>query len=288
MNSPKIYNHVLPDMVEPVNKYFHVPIAARIVKTLVKTPVMPNQVTYASIFFGLGAAYAFSLGDIFSMMVGGLLLEVNLILDCVDGQLARAKNCSSEWGRFLDGIGGYISYLSVIIGVMVGLGGYYAPLAVFTVATILKAISYDYCKRDMTSLVQNGYSDSQKDIFDTYEKINQSPSGLLKAYYYYLQLQQAIFGGCWIPLDRFDEDWKNCFSESTKTQEQRRDYYQKAKPIMAIWKWNGPDLALFLFFLVALFGGFKSCLSFIAYALAVQFFLTLLFHHYLIRNEKLS
>ena len=48
------------EIIEPVNRYFHNPIAASIVQALKDTWVTPNQVTYVSVFVGLVSAYIFS------------------------------------------------------------------------------------------------------------------------------------------------------------------------------------------------------------------------------------
>ena len=76
------------EIIEPVNRYFHNPIAASIVQALKDTWVTPNQVTYVSVFVGLVSAYTFSLGTLQAFFFAGILLEVVLILDCVDGQMA--------------------------------------------------------------------------------------------------------------------------------------------------------------------------------------------------------
>ncbi len=99
-------SHVLDDLVEPLNRYFHIPVAGILVGPLRYSPVTPNQVTAVSVVFGLAAAYGFSLGTSPGLVLGGLLLEISLILDCVDGQLARAKNMASDLGRLIDGVGG--------------------------------------------------------------------------------------------------------------------------------------------------------------------------------------
>ena len=41
------------EIIEPINRYFHNPIAASIVQILKDTWITPNQVTYVSIFVGL-------------------------------------------------------------------------------------------------------------------------------------------------------------------------------------------------------------------------------------------
>ncbi len=278
MHEPENQPHVVQDLVEPVNRYINNTIAAAIVKFLKRTPITPNQVTYASIFIGLISAYRFSLGTGFSMVQGGLLLEGVLILDCVDGQLARAKGCSSDWGRLLDGFAGYIIYLAVLLGIMVGLKNYYVALAVIGAVTILKAISYDYCKLSMNTLIQKGYDGSQKEIYDTYQKIRENSSFTLKLYFYYLQVQQTLFGGRWFTLDRFGEKTEKPPDKHLLNQEQREQYRNNARTLMAVWSWNGVDFPLFLLAGSAIFGILEPCLVPLAFILTGQYILTMLYH----------
>ncbi len=278
MNKPENQPHVVEDLVEPVNRYINNTIAAAIVKFLKQTPITPNQVTYASIFIGLISAYRFSLGTGLSMVQGGLLLEGVLILDCVDGQLARAKGCSSDWGRLLDGIAGYIIYLAVLLGIMVGLKNHYVALSVIGAVTILKAISYDYCKLSMNTLIQKGYDGSQKEIYDTYQKIRENSSFTLKLYFYYLQVQQTLFGGRWFTLDRFGEKTVKNPDEHLLNREQREQYRNNARTLMAVWSWNGVDFPLFLLAGSAIFGILEPCLVPLAFILTGQYILTMLYH----------
>jgi phosphatidylglycerophosphate synthase len=278
MNKPENQPHIVEDLVEPVNRYINSTIAAAIVKFLKRTPITPNQVTYASIFIGLISAYRFSLGTGFSMVQGGLLLEGVLILDCVDGQLARAKGCSSDWGRLLDGIAGYIIYLAVLLGIMVGLKNHYVALSVIGAVTILKAISYDYCKLSMNTLIQKGYDGSQKEIYDTYQKIRENSSFTLKLYFYYLQVQQTLFGGRWFTLDRFGEKTEPPPDEHLLNREQREQYRNNARTLMAVWSWNGVDFPLFLLAGSAILGILEPCLVPLAFILTGQYILTMLYH----------
>ena len=271
--------------MEPVNRYLHVPIAARLVAVLKNTPVTPDQVTYASILFGLLSAYCFSRGVYSALVLAGILLEITLLLDCADGQLARAKGCSSEWGRILDGIAGYISYLSVVIGMMVGLKGSYAALTAITVLTILKAIAYDYCKQTMTSVIQEGRDASKKDIHDAYRKHRDGNAPLAAVYFYYLQVQQFIFQGSWVSLKRFDPHAALAQAGTPLPEAQRTAYFENAKPLMALWKWNGPDLVLFVFILLAVTNLLQQTLPLLASVMALQLVLTLIAHRRVIRRE---
>ena len=126
------------EIIEPVNRYLHNPLAASIVQLLKDTSVTPNQVTYFSIFVGLVSAYIFSIGTLKAFFFAGILLEIVLILDCVDGQLARAKECSSDLGRLLDGIAGYVIYLSVLTGIMIGIDKEHISLVFFGLITLIK------------------------------------------------------------------------------------------------------------------------------------------------------
>ena len=278
MSKPENQPHIVEDLVEPVNRYINTPIAAAIVKFLKRTPVTPNQVTFVSIIIGLISAYRFSLGTGLSIVQGGLLLEAVMILDCVDGQLARAKQCSSDWGRLLDGIAGYIIYLAVLLGIMVGLKNYYVALSVIGVVTILKAISYDYFKLSMNTLIQKGYDGSQKEIYDTYQKIRGNSSFILTLYFYYLQVQQTLFGGRWCTLDSFGEKTDPPPDEYLLNQEQREQYRNNSRTLIAVWSWNGVDFPLFLLAGSAIFGILEPSLVPLAFLLTSQYLLTMLYH----------
>ncbi|KMP11928.1 hypothetical protein UR09_02290 [Candidatus Nitromaritima sp. SCGC AAA799-A02] len=274
-----------PGLVEPVNRYLHNPIAAVIVNFLKKTWVTPNQVTYASIFTGLVSAYFFSQGTGFSIFQAGILLEVVLVLDCADGQLARARGCSSDWGRLLDGIAGYIIYLAILFGIMIGFGKYYTALATIGIVTVLKAIAYDYCKLSMTMMIQQGYDGNRKEIFDTCLKIEENPSPTLTLYFYYLQVQQVIFGGQWSTLSQVRENKKTDFNENALTPEQRERYRQNAGPLLVAWSWNGVDLPLFLLAVFSISGILEVCLLPLACLLAVQFMAIMIYHRAKIKGQ---
>ena len=266
------------EIIEPVNRYFHNPIAASIVQALKDTWVTPNQVTYVSVFVGLVSAYTFSLGTLQAFFFAGILLEVVLILDCVDGQLARAKKCSSDWGRLLDGIAGYIIYLAVLAGIMISLDKEHMILVLFGLITILRAIAYDYCKLTMVTMIQRGSDGNFQEILDTYSKISDNDSILLRVYFYYLQLQQLMFCGRFTSLGEFVGSGKEDYKHDLMSSSERKDYQQKASPLMIAWSWNGVDLPLFLLVLMSLFGVIERCLLPLVCFLALQFVLTIIYH----------
>ncbi|GAA3235240.1 CDP-alcohol phosphatidyltransferase family protein [Actinocorallia longicatena] len=77
----------------------------------------PNQLTYLMILSGIGAGVAFSVGDgLVSAIVGALLVQLYLVLDCVDGEVARITGKTSIIGVYLDRIGHYMSEVAILVG----------------------------------------------------------------------------------------------------------------------------------------------------------------------------
>ena len=215
-------------------------------------------------------------------MTGGLLLELTLILDCVDGQLARAKNMARDLGRLIDGIAGYFAYLAIVSGIIFGYPDFQTALIIIAVFTILRAISYDYCKQTFGTMVLKGYDGLERDIQTTFEKICHKSSMILVLYFYYMQAQQMIFRGQWNTIGKL----KNLREIDSKilNPDQRQEYFNKLRNLFRIWRWNGLDFPLFLIALLGLLSMPGQSLNFLAAALAVQFILTYLIHIYLCRK----
>jgi phosphatidylglycerophosphate synthase len=66
--------------------------------------VTPNHVTIVAIFVGLAAAGLALRGDYLGFFIGGVLLQLNSILDSVDGELARLRFQYSKLGQWLDNL----------------------------------------------------------------------------------------------------------------------------------------------------------------------------------------
>lgn len=77
-------------------------LSRRITPRLLRLPVTPNEVTIASLFVGVLAAIALAGPGRWWPLVGALLVQATAVLDCVDGEIARAKVLESDWGELLD------------------------------------------------------------------------------------------------------------------------------------------------------------------------------------------
>jgi len=104
--------------------FFSVFVLRKVSKLLtfvaVKIGATPNQVTMASFAIGLYAAYSFAQGDFWSILIGAVLLQVSIIVDCVDGELARYTRKFSELGAWLDAITDRVKEYAVFLGLAYG------------------------------------------------------------------------------------------------------------------------------------------------------------------------
>jgi phosphatidylserine synthase len=107
-----------------VDGLFSVLVLRRLSKPLtwlaVKVGATPNQVTIASFGIGLLAAYFFAQGDTRSLIIGALLLQLSIVVDCVDGELARYTRTFSELGAWLDAITDRVKEYVVFLGLAYG------------------------------------------------------------------------------------------------------------------------------------------------------------------------
>ncbi len=107
-----------------VEKYINRPLASLIVRVVYKTRVTPNGLTYLNFVLGLLAAFLFSRGEYLYFVLGGVATQLSAIVDCADGQLARAKDMCSSYGSHLDIFLDRITDFCLITGI--GIGLYYA------------------------------------------------------------------------------------------------------------------------------------------------------------------
>lgn len=73
-----------------------------LVRATQRLPLSPNHFTILAIFTGLLAAVFFAQGTYQGLLIGVALLNLSLILDCGDGQLARLKGLKSQFGAWFD------------------------------------------------------------------------------------------------------------------------------------------------------------------------------------------
>jgi phosphatidylglycerophosphate synthase len=92
----------------------------RLTPILLKWPITPNQITSISLLLGLAGAACFLSGMWLLGIIGGLLLVACYTLDNCDGEVARIKGLSSEFGARLDDLSDWLVDLSFFIALGFG------------------------------------------------------------------------------------------------------------------------------------------------------------------------
>ena len=137
-----------------VDTWFNRPLGRLLSKTLIHTPVSPNQVSVFAILVGVVAGWFFTRGSYLDMVIGAILLQVSAAIDCVDGDIARVVFKESVLGKWLDIIGDQVVHIAVFVGIGVGLWrmGVEAPVIPLAVsAGVGVVISFLVVLRGMTA-----------------------------------------------------------------------------------------------------------------------------------------
>ncbi|MFE3324361.1 CDP-alcohol phosphatidyltransferase family protein [Streptomyces sp. NPDC059176] len=91
-------------------------VSLRITRVLVTTRVTPNQLTYLMTLAGVLALPALLIPGVWGAVLGVVMVQLYLLLDCVDGEVARWKKQYSLSGVYLDRVGAYLCDAAVLVG----------------------------------------------------------------------------------------------------------------------------------------------------------------------------
>ena len=86
----------------------------------VRVNATPNQVTLISFAIGLYSAFCFTKGTFSQTLLGAFLLQLSIIVDCVDGELARYTRKFSKLGAWLDAVTDRVKEYMVFLGLAIG------------------------------------------------------------------------------------------------------------------------------------------------------------------------
>lgn len=88
---------------------------------LLLSPVTPNQVTLAGTCIGLTGAFLLSWRGYWPHLLGSLLFLLCIIVDGVDGEIARLKLKETTLGHYLDVITDNLVHVAIFAGIALGL-----------------------------------------------------------------------------------------------------------------------------------------------------------------------
>src|SRR3954463_13534517 len=92
-------------------------------RLLLRTPITPDGVTWLMIASGLLAALALTLPGIGGALGAVVLIQLQILLDCSDGELARWLDRRSPAGVYLDRIGHWLTEAALPIALGLRAGG---------------------------------------------------------------------------------------------------------------------------------------------------------------------
>lgn len=98
------------------------PVSRLLVRALLRTPLTPNQVSVMSALIGVAASAVILLGGAWATSLLPLvILQLSMILDCCDGDVARLKLKFSRLGEWLDSMGDETIQLTLVAALGIGL-----------------------------------------------------------------------------------------------------------------------------------------------------------------------
>jgi phosphatidylglycerophosphate synthase len=97
------------------------PLSRPLTRLFLRTALSPVHVTLLSVAIGLLGAAGLATVSYWGRLTGVLLLVASVVLDCVDGDMARARLVQSAEGARLDVAGDYVVHLAVFLGLAIGL-----------------------------------------------------------------------------------------------------------------------------------------------------------------------
>lgn len=236
---------------ETLTLYILRPIAFIFVKLLYPTNVTPNQVSLMSIIVGICAGFFFSRGDLTSFIIAGSLYFFCLVLDCVDGMIARLKKNGTAVGRIIDGVADYIVGIAVYIGLGIGFSkgivsidfwphATWLLLSLAAVSHIFHAMIVDYYRVEFMSHGLGKVTSvwEEKKIFtQEMERIKDMKGKWLDKF-----LIAVYLGYSHLQIFRMK-----------KTEKYDRDaYFQSNKLMILLWFWIGPTAHVFVLIIAAI------------------------------------
>jgi phosphatidylglycerophosphate synthase len=249
-----------PETEEVINQVFNRPVGFVVAKFFQKLGSSPNVVTMISMAFGVTSGIFLSHGKYPDVLIGALLLEGWIILDCADGQLARMLKKSSQLGKTIDGLCDIATHFSVFYGTAYALftrtGAYYPFFLALAshLSFYLHIMLFDHFKNVFISVAKPVYSDKLETLYRLKEDImkekgNKERSSFKRfitlIYYLFYQLENAVVSVGYIP---YASGFYEVFPDPSQIDESTRErYYREMRGAVKAWSWIGDTIHITFF-----------------------------------------
>lgn len=115
-------------------------VSAHVTRRVLPLPVTPNGWTALMIVVGVAGAAVLAVPGLWTAVAAAVAIQVYLLLDCVDGEVARWRRTTSAAGVYLDRLGHYTVEAALLAGLGVRVDGGYASLGIGTVVGLAAAV----------------------------------------------------------------------------------------------------------------------------------------------------
>jgi phosphatidylglycerophosphate synthase len=158
--------HRHPAIDVPSNRLVIHPLGRLLLPHAIRLKVHPNAVSLAGLGFGLLAASCFwNWQDPRMAVAGWVCLMAWLIMDGLDGALARALSLASPLGRFVDGFSDYGVFVVVTLALVMSIGPDPATLGLALAAGLAHAVQsafYEAARATWFRRVRGQFSVSER------------------------------------------------------------------------------------------------------------------------------
>lgn len=200
----------------------------------------PTMVTFGAMFAGAigGALLAWPA----YAAAGVVLLIMHGVLDSSDGQLARMTGRTSEFGRVMDGVAGYVTHIAMYLGILVAAwsrGGWWlvALAVVAGLSTITHAQMYDYHRTTYASFVLKGIAppavagEPHGGLLGFYEGMQRTLAGLHPTVE--RRMAERAIGG--VVRDEDRALYRHCFYRPVRGWNAMGDNLRRLSIALAVW-----------------------------------------------------
>jgi len=116
-----------------------------------RSGLSPNTITGISFAIGLAAAACFATGQWGWILIGAIALQVSLIIDCVDGEVARATRRFTALGAWLDAATDRVKEFAVYGGLAIGASAmganvWWLAITLIALQTTRHVTDYDFAR----------------------------------------------------------------------------------------------------------------------------------------------
>ena len=156
-------------LIDPFLSRYYRPFSLRLSWIIYKTNITPNFVTVLQIIIGLSACLLISLFPTQNVFFTGVfILHLAYLLDCCDGEIARAKKMDSLEGVFLDKFAHAITMPSIFMAVSLYYCQFFIDYQFFIllISFLSSLCTFNPVNRLVSTIVQQLISKKQYSQYD--------------------------------------------------------------------------------------------------------------------------